>query len=332
MAIPVAVKAAATVVTDPKLLKIVGGILLGLVIIIIAPIAILLGVGDVGGQIDWNSPELQAQIETNMADEQRARLRHFADIMQVIEDEITAQTVDIEPIKAQVIFMCALGKTAEYNGIYADFISCFAGAAEDETVFQNITDKFGVAFTAEEKEKILLLCEKAIESQTVPPSALHIEIGGLTADSAVAPTTGAFANPFHNRDCQSCLTSGYGKRRDPLTGEISTHAGLDLAADEGTEIYAAKPGKALFVRWDPDGYGNYLVIDHGGAGSSGGGEATLYGHCSAILVAEGDTVTTDTVIARVGSTGRSTGAHLHFEVVIDGQPKNPIKFLEVPTR
>jgi len=82
----------------------------------------------------------------------------------------------------------------------------------------------------------------------------------------------------------------------------------------------------LFVRYDPTGYGNYVVINHGGH------QATLYGHCSAILVAEGDEVTTDTVIAKVGSTGKSTGNHCHFEIIIDGKAVNPEKYLEANTQ
>ena len=77
----------------------------------------------------------------------------------------------------------------------------------------------------------------------------------------------------------------------------------------------------LFVRNDTDGYGRHLVINHGG------GQASLYAHCSEILVTAGDEVGTDTVIARVGSTGRSTGPHLHIEIIIDGKPVNPKKYL-----
>jgi murein DD-endopeptidase MepM/ murein hydrolase activator NlpD len=266
-----------------------------------------------------------ARIEANMTPEQKARLQHFADIMQKIEDEITAQGLDAEPIKAQVIFMCALGEREESDTLYSDFVSCFADGADDETVFANISAAFGVSFTAEEKEKILLLCEKAVESQTVPPSALHNEIGSLLAGDSSPAAAERFASPFHDRDWQSCLTSGYGNRKDPITGENAKHAGLDLAAPEGTAIYPSKPGKVLLVRWDENGYGNYIVISHGG------GQATLYGHCSAILATAGDEVTTDTVIARVGSTGKSTGNHLHFEIIVNGKPVNPKKYLGAST-
>lgn len=165
MAIPVIAKVAVTVVTNKKLRRIAGVIILGVIIIVIAPIAILLGVMDTGQSIDWNSPEMQQQIIDNMTDEEKARLQHFADAMQNIEDEITAQGLSVEPIKAQVIFLSVLIDREETDTFYADFISCFADDADDETVFHNLSAKFGVSLTAEEKEKILLLCEKAVEHQ-----------------------------------------------------------------------------------------------------------------------------------------------------------------------
>ena len=163
MAAPVAAtiaKVAVTVVTDKNLRKIVGGILL----CIIAPIAILLSVINIGQDIDWSSPEMQQQIMDNMTAEEQERLQSFANIMQNIEDEIIAQGLSVEPIKAQVVFLCVLSDHEETDILYADFVSCFADDTDDESIFQNLADKFDVGLTTEEKEKILLLCEKAVES------------------------------------------------------------------------------------------------------------------------------------------------------------------------
>jgi len=322
MAISVAAKVALTVVKDKKLRKIVGGIILGIIIVIVAPIAILLGVGDAASSIDWNSPEMQQHLMDNMTDEERAKLQAFADTMQAIEDEITAQGLTIEPIKAQVIFLCVLYDREPDAELYTDFISCFADGADDETVFTNLTDTFGVSFTAEEKEKILLLCEKAVESQTVPPGAIHIEIGEMLAGDTTPVSAEIFTTPFRDLDWQACITSEYGKRIDPFTGEEALHSGLDLIADLGTPIYPVKPGTVLFVRYSENGWGHHLAINHGG------GQASLYAHCSEIFVAEGDEVDIDTIIAAVGSSGRSTAAHLHIDIVIDGKPVNPKRFLK----
>ena len=167
MAAPVAAtiaKAAITIITDKNLRKIVGGIILGIIIIIIAPIAILLSVMNTGQGIDWSSPEMQQQIMDNMTAEEQERLQRFADIMQNIEDEITTQGLSVDPIKAQVVFLCVLSDHEETDTLYADFVSCFADDTDDESIFQNLADKFDVGLTAEEKEKTLLLCEKAVES------------------------------------------------------------------------------------------------------------------------------------------------------------------------
>jgi murein DD-endopeptidase MepM/ murein hydrolase activator NlpD len=98
------------------------------------------------------------------------------------------------------------------------------------------------------------------------------------------------------------------------------HSGLDLAAPLGTEIRAAAAGRSK-VLWNPSGYGLHVLIDHGG------GLRTLYGHLSAASVQDGDDVRAGQEIGRMGSTGLSTGPHLHFEVRRDGRPVDPIPYL-----
>ena len=115
------------------------------------------------------------------------------------------------------------------------------------------------------------------------------------------------------------VNSGYGNRRDPFTGRTSFHTGVDIPAPLGTNIFAAEAGTVVFSGW-MGGYGNTVLIDHGND------MQTLYGHASTLLVRNGDRVTRGQVIARVGSTGRSTGNHLHFEVRINGNHTNPMNF------
>ena len=97
------------------------------------------------------------------------------------------------------------------------------------------------------------------------------------------------------------------------------HEGIDLAANAGTPIHAAEAGRVAYAGW-AEGYGNFVVIDHGG------GISTRYGHAATLAVAAGQSVKKGQTIARVGSTGHSTGPHLHFEVVTAGQHHNPIDF------
>ena len=114
--------------------------------------------------------------------------------------------------------------------------------------------------------------------------------------------------------------SGFGFRTDPITGRGALHTGLDFPADVGTPISAAAGGVVVNVEVHP-GYGNLVDIDHGS------GLVTRYAHASKVMVKAGDLVKRGQVVAQVGNTGRSTGPHLHFEVLVDGVPQNPARFL-----
>ena len=118
------------------------------------------------------------------------------------------------------------------------------------------------------------------------------------------------------------FTSGFGVRSDPFEHGAAMHPGIDLAGSYGTPIYATADGTVLRAGWNSGGYGNLVEIDHGR------GITTRYGHMSAILVAAGQHVTRGEQIGRMGSTGRSTGNHLHYEVRIDNRPVNPIPFMK----
>lgn len=117
--------------------------------------------------------------------------------------------------------------------------------------------------------------------------------------------------------------SGFGFRADPFTGRGALHTGLDFPSPVGTEIHAAAGGVVRVAEMHPE-YGLMLEIDHGN------GLITRYGHTSKILVKPGDLVKRGQVVADVGTTGRSTGPHLHFEVLVDGIPQDPQRFLAGP--
>jgi murein DD-endopeptidase MepM/ murein hydrolase activator NlpD len=130
--------------------------------------------------------------------------------------------------------------------------------------------------------------------------------------------------PAHGR-----FTSEFGYRIHPISGVRKMHDGVDIAAPTGTPIYAAASGTVAFagVR---RGYGNFIELDHGF------GYTTHYGHASKLLVKAGETVKRGQLIALVGSTGASTGSHLHFEVLVDSVHVNPVAFIapqitETPT-
>ncbi len=117
-------------------------------------------------------------------------------------------------------------------------------------------------------------------------------------------------------------TSNFGYRIDPFNGHSTFHEGVDFAAESGTPINAAASGKVIYADVHP-AYGKCVEIDHGN------GLVTRYAHGSELLVKEGDLVVRGQRISRVGSTGRSTGPHLHFEVRLNGVAQNPGRFLAV---
>lgn len=118
---------------------------------------------------------------------------------------------------------------------------------------------------------------------------------------------------FLNPVC-GVLTSNFGQRWG------REHSGIDIGADSGGEIYAAADGTVVFSGI-LGGYGNYIRIDHGN------GVETAYGHCSSLVVGEGEKVSRGQLIAYVGSTGNSTGPHLHFEVRVNGEFRDPLEYV-----
>jgi murein DD-endopeptidase MepM/ murein hydrolase activator NlpD len=117
------------------------------------------------------------------------------------------------------------------------------------------------------------------------------------------------------------ITSPFGSRTDPITGATAFHAGIDIGASCGTPIKAAGTGVVLSAGATTGGYGNMTLLNHGD------GLSTLYGHQSSINVSAGQSVTQGQVIGYVGSTGKSTGCHLHFEVRVNGNPVDPTGYL-----
>ncbi len=144
-----------------------------------------------------------------------------------------------------------------------------------------------------------------------------------TLYTAYGETKGAlqqFYTPL-DLDWQSLISSYYGYRKNPVTGQNQFHRGVDIAVTEGTEVYAAQDGGVTTATYDSD-YGNYVVI------SDDKGYETKYAHLSRMDVTQGQEVTHGTVIGATGSTGSSTGSHLHLECLCDGEYYNPLFYFE----
>jgi len=176
-----------------------------------------------------------------------------------------------------------------------------------------------------EREKQVLLRDRAAweralaeleqDSREIETMLQRLQKTPEGRERSAKPWTGKFRMPLNGR-----ISSPYGYRIHPIYKVRKLHTGIDIAASSGTPIHCAGDGTVVHsARWG--GYGNCIIVDHGG------GLATLYGHCSRLAVTNGQRVTNGQIIGYVGSTGISTGPHLHFEVRKDGRPVNPSPYL-----
>jgi murein DD-endopeptidase MepM/ murein hydrolase activator NlpD len=140
-----------------------------------------------------------------------------------------------------------------------------------------------------------------------------------------APAKVSFAIPSSNPVELMALSSNFGPRRSPIRGASRNHKGMDIPGPVGTPIYATADGTIGRAQW-VSGYGKYVEIEHGNA------IETRYGHMSALNVSSGQRVRKGDIIGYMGSTGRSTGSHLHYEVRVGGEAVNPAAFLAPSVR
>lgn len=163
---------------------------------------------------------------------------------------------------------------------------------------------------------------KAIEAAERAEAELQAEIRQALANSSNENFVGGqFLWPIPG---YYTVTSPFGYRTHPTTGVYKLHTGVDIAGSKisGKPILAANSGKVIKAGYNR-GYGNYVVIDHGG------GFSTLYGHASKLAVSAGQSVTRGDTIAYVGTSGYSTGYHLHFEIIENGEYKNPLSYFDI---
>lgn len=177
--------------------------------------------------------------------------------------------------------------------------------SESDAITRRLADLSAAQRRAEQDRRAAAAASTG--SSTVEPASAGRSVDGGAAGRFQWPVNGV-------------ITSGFGYRTHPVLGTRRLHAGVDFGAPAGTPIVAVADGRVVSAGWH-GGYGNAVVIDHGA------GLATLYGHQSRLAVAGGARVSRGQVIGYVGSTGMSTGAHLHLEVRRDGVPVEPMGFL-----
>ena len=182
-----------------------------------------------------------------------------------------------------------------------------------ETIWSNVSAETGLTISAEQKRNA-----DSIYNLVLYGSSTGMEGWIPGAD---VPYIGAdgFCSPIGS-GWQSRVTSEFGYRKDPFTGETRGHTGMDLSVPTGTPVRAALSGTVTVSQYNSS-YGYYVVVDHGN------GLSTLYAHNSKLLVRVGQTVEAGDIVSLSGSTGRSTGPHLHFEVRVNGERTNPRYYL-----
>lgn len=193
----------------------------------------------------------------------------------------------------------------------AEKLATLEKARTDQVRLKNALDSRIVAVTA---EVAALAREEATLSALIRSRQLPAESSDTPAVSGASNAPARVSGSGMAWPTNGSVTSGFGARWGTL------HAGIDIANGIGTPIRAAKAGTIILAGWN-GGYGNSIVIDHGG------GLSTLYGHMTRLRASDGQRVSAGDLIGDMGSTGNSTGSHLHFETRVNGSPQNPTRYL-----
>ena len=222
-----------------------------------------------------------------------------------IYDQYTAAREDAEEIKAEyeTTLSALADKQAEYEAEKADLE---AKIAEANDMIAQLEEEINSNYDLYLE---VLAQEEALESDI---QNMIAEMERQEAANSIT-STGKYIWPLPGYS----PGSAYGWRMHPIYHEMRFHAGEDIGAPSGTPILAADSGMATVIADNGNGYGNYIMINHGG------GRVTLYAHMSAFAISNGATVSQGQVIGYVGSTGNSTGPHLHFEVRVNGATTDP---------
>lgn len=240
-----------------------------------------------------------------------ANLDMIGEIMEAdkrIYDQYTAAREDAEVIKAEYEETLGqlAGKQEEYEAEKADLEAKIAEASElIAQLEEEISSNYDLYLQ-------VLAEEEALESDI---QSMIAELERQEAANSIT-STGTYIWPLPGYS----PGSAYGWRMHPIFNEMRFHAGEDIGAPSGTPILAADSGVATVIPDNGNGYGNYIMINHGG------GRVTLYAHMSSFAISGGASVTQGQVIGYVGSTGNSTGPHLHFEVRVNGATTDPKQY------
>jgi len=282
-----------------------------------------------------------ARADQRMMDE----IRDMAASVMAAKDALAQEKVEIEKKKVELAETEALlaEKRAESDALLVELNANKQKLIEECEEYEKqeaaLSDQ--IAELEAERTEILyqewLEEQKRLEQERLEQERLEQEQqnqnnnnnGGSSGDSNSGSSSGSSEPPASGESFKfplaycTMLTSSYGYRVHPITGNYSFHNGVDLAAGQGTPIYATKSGKVTTATYNY-AYGYYVVVNHLD------GYSSLYGHMTHYTVSEGDYVERGEVIGYVGSTGYSTGPHLHFTIYYNGNTVNPMSYISIP--
>jgi len=348
-------KAAALALTDENTRKGIGWCIVAILSPIIVLLALLCSVAAGTAEHNVSAAEFcfsSITLPVDMPEEYKESIEnmraHFTELDALLDDigDRTEDDESLDEIRVKAIFYALFfgaEEPAPFDAdIYQKFVDCFATFTETtgtvtetdadgnevevegvimaatpisdlEEVYQKIGEALGTEVTAEQKanaESVYSLIKYGAPSGNE---------SWETGDNAPYVSADGFCSPI-GANWRSIVTSEFGNRVDPISGQRSGHTGMDLAVPQGTPVRAALPGTVIVAGYEGS-YGNYVMIEHAN------NLRTVYAHCSQLTVHSGQTVQAGTVVALSGATGRVTGPHLHFEVRVNNQRTNPRYYL-----
>jgi len=244
---------------------------------------------------DPNRTAIRLAMLDFAAGSERDLLDDLRTVQSEMEDNVRrGEEARLEADRLRVAFELALSELESRRAVQLEVQAELQLRIDDWIAIANERDMASDEFTALIRE--------------ATAAATGLAVGSASLEGFVMPTSGS-------------VGSAFGPRVHPIFGTVRQHTGVDIGAATGNAIWASKDGRVIFAGWK-GGYGNTVVMVHGD-----GTVTTLYAHMSVIHASAGDRVDQGEVIGEIGSTGFSTGPHLHFEVRVNGEPKDPQAFL-----
>ncbi len=246
----------------------------------------------------------------------KAQLTELRQIRQQSQDRLDAVALRVGEINAHIIRLEALGKRltqmANINSRELNFDAAPAVGGPEESAVGSATGQ-GPVVHLPDLSQLLDDAERRLELRDAQLQALENIVLSRSLSQAIQPDGRPVLAGY--------VSSRYGERQDPFTGHEAWHKGVDYAGHLGSQVVAVAAG-VIEKAENRSGFGNLIEINHGN------GYATRYGHNQKLLVKVGDTVVRGQPVALMGSTGRSTGPHVHFEVLRNGRHLNPLLFVD----